>query len=664
LAEITFLPIPDGDRIQYCINVILKEAKLEDRLTKQLFYHMLSMYTNDPRNIGVNSPTGEGKNYVIRKVADLFPKEDVIKFVGMSDKSLFHRPGKLVIKNDAGEYEFIEERLDKIDEDIENKSNELATTNNRDLKQALKAQIRELEKEKKNLYKDAKKLIDLSHKTIIFLDTPRPELLNAIISLLSHDEYEVEYDFVDTNNGIKTRTNVLRGWPVFIFAQAVDFSHHKRYPEIQRRFTITNPRMDEKKYAAAIDLIFDKYSMPDFMYQRMVVSDQEKDQAREIIEGLKQKIFGLTGAVFPGKNNVCIPFKKAIREVASTKRASDMTMAERICGYLTLLAQVNIDKRPIISFRRKGHALTEKIPLATLEDLKEALFLMQYSNGVRPYIQDWFNEVFLPTYNKKSEPDFKIKWMGPHEQHISENRIAVTSQELADATFEIKGKKISAKQVRESYLFTLINEGYIDTQASELDRRAEIYFPVVTENEIVGTPIIGQRIGDTAVFGESPIFDTQTEIRSSILTLLEIDLKDAIVQTKNMDELMEFYKDTDKYFTKKEDKSATDNGSKDEDREKNNSIEGNLQPISNGAENEPGLIKEAQKYEIGENPLNRLSGIKPLDNEVFPNTNENNPQTEPSSNTTSTHGFSCYYCDFDANSKDDYERHGVIYQNF
>jgi hypothetical protein len=46
----------------------------------------------------------------------------------------------------------------------------------------------------------------------------------------------------------------------------------------------------------------------------MVVSDQEKDQAREIIKGLKEKILDLTGAVSPGKNNVCIPFKKAIRE--------------------------------------------------------------------------------------------------------------------------------------------------------------------------------------------------------------------------------------------------------------------------------------------------------------------------------------------------------------
>jgi hypothetical protein len=109
------------DKINYCIDVILKEAKLEDRLVKQIFYTMLSMYTNDPRNLAINSPTGEGKNYIIRKVADLFPKEDVIKYVGMTDKSIFHRSDRLVIKNDTGEYEVIDEVLEKLDEDIENK---------------------------------------------------------------------------------------------------------------------------------------------------------------------------------------------------------------------------------------------------------------------------------------------------------------------------------------------------------------------------------------------------------------------------------------------------------------------------------------------------------------------------------------------------------------
>jgi hypothetical protein len=473
------------DKIKYCIDVILKEAKLEDVLVKQLLYTMLSMYTNDPRNLGIESPTGEGKNYIIKKVADLFPKEDVIKYVGMSDKSIFHRNGKLVIKNDNGQYEFIDEVLEKLDEDIEDKQSQLYNTKDGNTKQGLKSQIKGLEKEKKRLRKDAKKLIDLSHKCIIFLDTPRAELLNTMMSLLSHDEYEAEYDFVDTNNEIKTKTNVLRGWPVMIFAQAVDYSHHKRYAEIQRRFPITNPRMDQEKYKAAIELIAQKYSLPDFLYQKRVVSDEQKEQAREIIKGLKERIMDISTAISPGTNNVFIPYEEAITQSLATKKASDMTMADRILGYLTLVAQINVENRPFVIFRKKGEFTTQKIPLATFADLKEELFLMQYSNGVRPYVLEWYQDVFLPTYNQKQNPDSKAS---PDDKYIlEESRNAVTTQQLADATFDKKGKKISTKYVRQTYLDQLINQGYVDSVSSQLDKRAEIYFPVVTTTTTAAT---------------------------------------------------------------------------------------------------------------------------------------------------------------------------------
>lgn len=628
MAEITFLPIPDDDRIKYCIDVILKEAKLEDVAVKQLFYSMLSMYTKYPRNVQVSGPSGEGKNYIIRKVADLFPKEDVIKFVGMSDKSLFHRTGRLVMKDDTGEYVDIEKMLEKNDEDIDKKREESAMSSDKNLKAALKAQIKELEKEKGELYKQAKKLIDLSHKTIIFLDTPPQGLLNAIMSLLSHDEYEVEYDYVDTNNGIKTHSNVLRGWPVFIFAQALDTSDHKRYAEIQRRFIITNPRMDQEKYKAAIELIGRKYSLPDFMYQKLVVSDEQKDQAREIIKGLKDKILDLTGSVDPGRNNVCIPFERAIIEAASKKRASDMTTTERIFGYLTLLAQVNVDKRPVILFRKIGHPITEKIPLATFDDLKEALFLMQYSNGVRPYIVEWFNDVLLFTHNGKSGPDSRIKWVGSKEQTIYETRIGVTSQELADATMRIKGKKLSAKQIRESHLFTLINEGYVDSVPSELDKRADIYFPVIED-----------KIGDTAVLTQSLTFDPQIDIRGSILALMDIDSEKAVLNSENIDQLMEYYKDPENYFGKK--KPETDSpGDKQEKKEKNIFSEGDPKSISNGGQIDAGSTKEAQKYEIGQKPLNLLSSERPaVDNdkdkaELKPESNDR-PESESDSASVS-----------------------------
>jgi hypothetical protein len=111
--------------IQFCFDTILKEAKLEDRLVRQIFYTMLSAYTNNPLNLAINSPSGEGKNYVLRKVAENFPKEDVMFLTAMSEKALFHRQGTLVIKNDAGEYEPIENRLEQIDSEIDDKEYEM-----------------------------------------------------------------------------------------------------------------------------------------------------------------------------------------------------------------------------------------------------------------------------------------------------------------------------------------------------------------------------------------------------------------------------------------------------------------------------------------------------------------------------------------------------------
>jgi hypothetical protein len=63
--------------IEYCISVILKEARKEQRLVKQLLYVMLSAYTNNPLNLAINSPTGEGKNWVLEKVAEMFPLIDI-----------------------------------------------------------------------------------------------------------------------------------------------------------------------------------------------------------------------------------------------------------------------------------------------------------------------------------------------------------------------------------------------------------------------------------------------------------------------------------------------------------------------------------------------------------------------------------------------------------
>ena len=265
------------DKIEYCLETILKEARKEERLSYQLFITMLSAYSNNPINLAINAPSGVGKNYVINIVSSLFPQTDIVSLAGMTEKALFHRSGILVIKNESGEYESIETKINEIDNEIEKKEFELSKNkDNKNLKQAFQDVIKTIKNRKKDLLKDAKKLIDLSGKVIIFLDTPPEQLLSGLLPLLSHDKFEVEYEFVDTHNSIKTKSNVLKGWPAVIFAQAIDYSHYKRILETQRRFITTNPTMSKEKYDKAINLISNKYSVPDLIYQNEIVSDDKK----------------------------------------------------------------------------------------------------------------------------------------------------------------------------------------------------------------------------------------------------------------------------------------------------------------------------------------------------------------------------------------------------
>jgi hypothetical protein len=471
----------EGENIlQFCINTITKEAREEDRLVKQIFNTMLSAYTNNPINLAINSPTGEGKTYVIQKVGEKFPKEDVMFLAGMTDKALFHRSGILVVKNESGEYGSLDEKIAEIDSQIQNKELEISSTRDDITKEGLEAYIKSLENDKEELRKDVKKLIDLSHKVLVFLDSPRPELFAALMPLLSHDRYEVEYEFVDTHNGIKTKTNILKGWPAVIFAQAIDYSHYARYPEIQRRFIITNPKMEKTKYAAAVDLICDKFGLPDFAYQAKIVSDKDKDRTREIIKEIIQRIKDVCNGVEPGKNNVIIPYKDVLKQLLSKDKAFDMTTANRLGNFLSLLPLINIDKRPRLFQKIDTYPFSQTIPFALFEDLRETMFLMEYANGVRPYILEWYYNVFLPEYNKKTKPDTKIDSRGEIRE---EEIIAVTSGELIEKTKEVYGKTLNTQKLTETYLYPLLNENYIDKTKSVIDHRSNIYTPIISTKE-------------------------------------------------------------------------------------------------------------------------------------------------------------------------------------
>jgi hypothetical protein len=294
--------------------------------------------------------------------------------------------------------------------------------------------------------------------------------------LISHDKYEVEYEFVDKHNVIKTKSNILRGWPAVIFTQAIDYSHYQRYPEIQRRFIITNPQMKTQKYQQEVDLISHKYGLPDFGYQAKIVSDLEKERASEIILEIRQNMLVISDRIEPGKNNVIIPLKETMSNLLPKEKAFDMTTANRFFGFLSLLRLINIDKRPRLLVRGKGNPVLQTVPFALFEDLQEAIFLMEYADGVRPYILEWYYDIFLKVHDAKMEPDSKVNGK---DQIITEKRIALTTEQLSEKTKEVYKQIYTTKQILENFVNPLINQGYIDKTESGLDRLANIYYPLI-----------------------------------------------------------------------------------------------------------------------------------------------------------------------------------------
>jgi len=294
--------------------------------------------------------------------------------------------------------------------------------------------------------------------------------------LLSHDKYEVEYEYTDTNNGIKTRTNILRGFPAVIFAQAIDSSYHERFPEIKRRFIFVNPKMDKVKYDAAINLMCDKFGLPDFAYQAKVVSREQKNNTKSIIRDIAEGMIEQSERTEPDKNNTIIPFIEVVNKSLERDRTFDMTTAKRLLTYLGVLPLINFENRPRLVYTDPNDPMfIEIIYLATFEDLKEAMYLMEHGGGARPYIMEWYDEVYLPTYGKLTEPNYRVK----DGKTITERMIGLNTKQLSDATYDIQGKSLSENQIRDTYLKPLFNENFINRYTSEYDRRGYISFPLI-----------------------------------------------------------------------------------------------------------------------------------------------------------------------------------------
>jgi hypothetical protein len=152
-----------------------------------------------------------------------------------------------------------------------------------------------------------------------------------------------------------------------------------------------------------------------------------------------------------------------------------MTVNDRIIKYLSIIVKTRIDFRPRIVNPETG----QFYPVATFEDLKETLYLMQIdASGLRPYLSRWYNGVAIPSFDELGGKTNEDRLEDGHHLIAKEKHVGLTTEQLAEKTKEVfDGFKPSSK-----YLYPLCNQGIVDFVESEINGKHNIYFPVEEDN--------------------------------------------------------------------------------------------------------------------------------------------------------------------------------------
>ncbi len=388
-------------------------------------------------NLFLKGASSTGKTYNVVNVMHYFPKIDVRTLAGLSPKALVHDHGTRM--NSRGEEINLDDKprkpLKKNFKDDSKYDEALAK-----YEEAIKAWNKEVA--------ESYVLIDLSNTIMVFIDSPERETLNHLKPILSHDEKEVTFKFVDkTQSGtMRTAKVVVRGWPATFF-----LSTDKKYVEehATRGLTMT-PEVSKEKIKAAQNVTAKKRAYP-WQY--------EKDTPEE--RQIKKFLWEVREAFVNNDYSVVIPFASGWEELYPSDVPRDMRDFDHLTQLVSAIAALHIHKRVVMVHDGK------KYVLASASDLKRAF--------------DIFSTVFETTRTGTDAKIFEFYYscvMGNYD---------VTVNWLTDAwnthvaTEGRSGEKRGTSTVR-NWVQRLCLINYLQEVDNINDQRSHLYRPLVDEH--------------------------------------------------------------------------------------------------------------------------------------------------------------------------------------
>lgn len=227
--------------------------------------------------------------------------------------------------------------------------------------------------------------------------------------------------------------------------------------------------MVPKKYKQSNELLSQTKGLPNSIQQKIIISDERIKITKNCVLTIKDSIKKVKEQSNGSKTSVWIPYYKLLQQELPANKGTDVRFAKRVFALLDIVPIVKHNLRSVLLLE------DEKSIIANLDDLLEVLSITHNFDGLPKFKAEFFNDIFLELYKTKISPD------SSDDGKKTEDIIAVTTRQLGDYNKTKTGKSITSDHMKKTYLNSFINEGLIDHLPSKLDRRQEIYYPLVTE---------------------------------------------------------------------------------------------------------------------------------------------------------------------------------------
>ncbi len=311
----------------------------------------------------------------------------------MSPKVIVRQDSTLV---DADTLEPIQYKIDDLKSQIKSESDE-------------KLKLR-LQNELDDLKANSRLLIDLRNKIYVFLEPPSIELWNLIKPIMSHDSFVIEHPYVETGTpqGIHVKPLITLGFPTFIFCTAKDESKWEQWEEIVSRSLVMSPNMSSQKYRQANILNAMSIGLPTSLQELLIISKKEAELAKKCVLYLKHSINETVTANDSNSssliklnydNRTWIPYTEILGNTLPDDKGTEMRTNRRLLLLIRIISLAKGDLR----FQVILHNQT--LTIANVEDLTEALHIIQNSDGLPPYKVKFFTDILYPLYERKVEEE-------------------------------------------------------------------------------------------------------------------------------------------------------------------------------------------------------------------------------------------------------------------